>query len=44
MDGVVDIVGMLGSIESVDIACDFETGFINLYTWPGDVGVFGHGP
>ncbi len=37
MDGVVDIVSMLGSIESVDIACDFETGFINLYTWPGDV-------
>lgn len=37
LDGTVDIISMLGSVEAVDAVADFETGFINLYTWEGDV-------
>ncbi|MCL1963976.1 MAG: ABC transporter substrate-binding protein, partial [Firmicutes bacterium] len=35
LDGTVDIVSVLGSVEIVSIA--YDTGFINLYTWEGDV-------
>lgn len=37
MEGEVDIVSMLGSVEAVDTVVDFETGFVNLFTWEGDV-------
>ena len=37
LSGRVDIISMLGSVEAVDRACGEEAGFINLYTWMGDV-------
>lgn len=37
MAGTVDIISLMGSVDAVDIAADFNTGFINLYTWEGDV-------
>lgn len=37
MSGQVDIISMLGSVESVDTVSDYETSFINLSTWTGDV-------
>lgn len=36
MEGTVDIISMIGSVEAVDTVADFETGFINLYTWEGN--------
>lgn len=37
MDGRVDMASMLGSVDAVDTAVDYNTGFVNLYTWRGDV-------
>ncbi|MDL2318230.1 ABC transporter substrate-binding protein [Eubacteriales bacterium OttesenSCG-928-A19] len=37
MEGTVDIISMLGSVEAVDEVADFEKGFINLYTWEGNI-------
>lgn len=37
LEGTVDIISVKASIETVDKAYDFETSFINLYTWTGDV-------
>lgn len=37
LDGDVDIISMLGSVEAVDKVCDYTSGFINLYTWEGNV-------
>lgn len=37
LSGSIDIVSMTGSVATVDQVVDFETGFINLYTWEGDV-------
>ncbi len=35
--GDIDLVNLIGSVETVDKAFDYETAFINLYTWEGDV-------
>jgi len=35
LEGTVDIISVLGSVDLVSDA--FDTGFINLYTWEGDV-------
>lgn len=37
LEGAVDIISTIGSIDVVDAVVDFEKGFINLYTWEGDV-------
>lgn len=37
LDGDVDIITMLGSVDAVDKVCDAGAGFVNLYTWMGDV-------
>lgn len=36
MEGMVDIISLKGEVKTVDRAYDYETGFINLYTWEGD--------
>ena len=35
LDGVVDIINVAGSVDIVNMC--FDSGFINLYTWEGDV-------
>ncbi len=37
LSGEVDIVSLMGSVKTVDEATEFETAFINVYTWEGDV-------
>lgn len=36
MEGRVDIISVMGSVETVDRVFDQREGFINLYTWEGD--------
>lgn len=37
LSGEVDIISMIGSVSAVDAAYNYESGFVNLYTWKGDV-------